>query len=421
MIWKFINKNYKQSLRELDENSSTLALAKDLKSKKILMFGWELPPYNTGGLGVACYEIIKELANKNNKVTFVLPEKNNFNIDFAEILFANKKGIGIEEIDSTSPYNKPSRQDRYGNSIMDKVMAYAKSGKKIAKSVEHDVIHAHDWLTIPVALKAKAASGKPLILHIHATEFDRSANGPINQEVYDLEKEGMEKADMVIAVSNFTKQRLIEKYFIPEEKIEVVHNGVNTDHYKSAQKYFDELKKGGKKIVLYLGRITIQKGPDYFIQAAARVLEKDENVIFIIAGTGDMQQEIINKSAAMAIADHILFTGYLSDEQIKSIYKSADLYIMPSVSEPFGIVALEALASKTPVIISKQSGASEAIENALKVDFWDTDEMANMILAILENPSLSKCLKEFGSTEVKNKTWEQSAYKLMNVYNYLAN
>lgn len=293
---------------------------------------------------------------------------------------------------------------------------YGEIGAKIAMQEQFDIIHAHDWLTFNAAIAAKRVSGKYMVVHIHSTEFDRTGGNGVNQYVYDLERKGMEEADLVIAVSNYTKQKIVNNYQIPADKIKVVHNGVEFENYSLEQVHSLKQKN---KIVLYLGRLTLQKGPDYFIYAAKKVLEYEPNTIFVIAGGGDMEKFIIRKVAELGIADKFIFTGFLRGKDVHAAYKMADLYVMPSVSEPFGIAPLESLNQGTPVLISKQSGVSEVLTNCLKVDFWDVNEMANKIVSVLKYDSLRRTLQENGVAEVKKFNWETPARRCIDIYNEL--
>jgi glycosyltransferase involved in cell wall biosynthesis len=389
------------------------------------MFGWEFPPFNSGGLGTACYGLTKGLSNHNVDVAFVLPISRKARADFVKLIPANAK-MKIYGIDSpikgymtSCEYKRifgrpnPSRTI-YGNDLFQEVYRYSKKAAIIAKKEPHDVIHCHDWMTYKAGINAKRVSNKPLVVHVHATEFDRTANLGVNQYVYNIEREGMHAADAIIAVSNFTKNKIIYHYGIPAEKVHVVHNAVdfngNNFHRMIGM-------QTNHKVVLFLGRITLQKGPDYFLYAAKRVLEKDPNVRFILAGSGDMTTQIIEKAAEMGIADKVLFTGFLNGPDIDKAYQMADCYVMPSVSEPFGITPLEAMRNNTPVIISKQSGVSEVINRCFKVDFWDIDKMANQILGILKYDELKESLRQDGLSEVTKFSWDESARKCIDVYN----
>lgn len=301
----------------------------------------------------------------------------------------------------------------YGQDLFGDAERYARIVAAIAPLLDFDLIHAHDWLAYPAGMAARAVTGKPLICQVHATEFDRSGDGDINQQVYDIERAGAHTADRVVAVSRLTKEILIHRYGVDGGKIDVVYNGVDAEESQPTM--------GGKiekhdKIVLFLGRITLQKGPEYFIRAAARVLEKVENVKFVVAGSGDMAVRMIEEAASLGIGHKVLFTGFLRGKDVDDVYRMADCYVMPSVSEPFGIVALEAIQRDTPTIISKQSGVSEVLSHALKVDFWDINDMADKIAAVLRFPPLSETLREHGPMELRRLTWADSARKAVASY-----
>ena len=393
---------------------------------KVLMFGWEFPPLSSGGLGTACYGLTKSLSRKGIEITFVLPYS--FDADNADFLkFVSATNVRIKKIDSAlQPYMSSQEYKKslgkkpgpkiYGSTLFDEVHRYTLAAEKIAEEEDFDVIHCHDWMTFGAGIRAKKKKNKPLVLHVHATELDRTGGHKVNQHVYDLERHGMHKADRIIAVSNFTKNKIMAHYGIPSEKIRVVHNAVDF-----SQHYYDEnfeLKKTGR-VVLFLGRVTLQKGPDYFVYAAKKVLEHEKNVRFIIAGSGDMEPFIIEKAAELGIADKVLFAGFLSQEDVERAYKMADVYVMPSVSEPFGITALEAMKNKAPVIVSKQSGVSEVIKHCLKVDFWDVNELSSKIISLLKYKPLHETMKDNAYSEVKKFDWDVPAQKCIQVYNEL--
>ncbi len=400
---------------------------------RVLMFGWEFPPFNSGGLGVACSGITRALAKKGAKIAFVLPKKLQISSAHVPLIFAdNQNSISIHEFDSSlRPYSNPETygkdvftegSDRsYAPTLVDEVMRYGRNASVIAKNTPHDVIHAHDWLSFPAGIMAKKISRKPLIAHIHATEFDRTGGTGANPDVYKIEREGMEKADAVISVSQMTKDMIVGKYGISNSKIHVIHNGVNLDEYDTPHESLDflKLKQSGVRMVLFVGRITIQKGPDYFIQVAKRVLAYESQTIFVVAGSGDMEYQMINLAANLGVSDKVFFVGYLRGKELDKVYRSSDIVVMPSVSEPFGITALEALAYKTPVMISKQSGVSEVLTHALKTDFWDIDEMANKIISILRYSSLQNSLRENGRKDVEKLTWDNAADKCLRLYQQL--
>ncbi len=402
-------------------------------SKKVLMFGWEFPPYNTGGLGVACENIVENLINLGVKVDLVLPKKVSLFKENVNFYFADQEEFEDIEI-AKKYYNGYQTEYSYieiiktlktktiplGKSLYDEIIKYAILAEKISEKLDFEIIHCHDWLTILAGIKAKEISQKPLVFHIHATEYERTG-GSCNPLIFDIEKHGLEKADKIIAVSNLTKQVLIEKYQISSDKIEVVHNGINFEKEEKLHNHQDyeniyKLKQNGKKIVLYTGRLTYQKGIEYLLNAFKLASIYDKNLMLVICGSGDMENWVIEESAKLKISDKVIFTGFLRGNDLKAIYKLADLYVMPSRFEPFGLVALEALVHQTPVIISKNSGVAEVLNNALKVDYWDVEEMANLIVATLNYTSLHQQLQHFGHQEVKTKSWLESAKKLVSLY-----
>lgn len=386
---------------------------------KVLMFGWEFPPYSSGGLGTACYGLTKGLSRKGVKVLFVIPHSGSEDAEFVRLIPAGN--VKVKRIRSIiQPYltsNEYSseltrRKNRiYGSNLFEEVDRYAEIAKKIAQEHDFDIIHCHDWMTYKAGINAKKVSGKPLVVHVHATEFDRTGNLSVNQSVYNREREGMHLADKIIAVSNFTKDKIVSNYSVPPDKVSVVHNAVEFVHKK-----FNSTKLNNK-VVLFLGRITLQKGPDYFLYAAHKALKIDPSIRFIIAGTGDMEHQIIEKAAELGIADKVLFTGFLAGDDIDRAFQMADLYILPSVSEPFGITPLEAIRNETPVIISKQSGVSEVLNHCIKVDFWDIDKMVDTMLGVLNYKEVSEELKENALNEISKLSWLDSAQRCIDVYN----
>lgn len=300
-----------------------------------------------------------------------------------------------------------AREGGYGGDLFGDAQRYAGLVAALGMHERFDVIHAHDWLTYPAGVTLRALTGKPLVCHIHATEFDRSGEH-VNRQVYDIERAGLNAADRVVAVSRLTKSIVHRRYGVPEHKIDVVYNGVDQDSVQPKQGMAIERDE---KIVLFLGRITMQKGPEYFIRAAARVLEKDDKVKFVVAGSGDMAVKMIEEAASLGIGHKVLFTGFLRGRDVDRVFRMADCYVMPSVSEPFGIAPLEAMRNDVPVIVSKQSGVSEILTHCLKVDFWDTDEMANKIVAVLRYPPLGQTLREHGRFELRAINWDGAAEK----------
>ena len=422
---------------------------------KVLMFGWEFPPHISGGLGTACYGLTKGLAKLNQfGVIFIVPKvfgdedqsviqligANQVPVAQKEIQFEDiQQKIDYYEVDSklipyigeeefwtlkSRKYSKETRfiqtdegykiefSGKYGTDLFQEIKNYALVAEVIARNNQFEIIHAHDWLTFPAGIAAKKVSGKPLVIHVHATDFDRSG-GSVNPRVYAIEREGMEIADSIIAVSALTKNIIVEKYGIPPEKITVVYNAVEpvaNERKKRMHKGVDE------KIVTFLGRITMQKGPEYFIEAANLLLKKMNNVRFVMAGSGDLMNPMIARVAELGISDHFHFTGFLKGSDVNQMLRMTDVFVMPSVSEPFGIVPLEAMQFNVPVIISNQSGVAEILENAIKIDFWDTYAMADAIYGLLNYGALATHFKKEGKHEVENLEWVNSASAVTEVY-----
>ncbi len=399
---------------------------------KVLMFGWEFPPFKSGGLGTACYGLTKGLSNLGVEIKFVIPKAPyDINGEFVELVTSEKFLTShISEIKIPSrlvPYlndegfknlqpSENSGMPNYGDNLWAEVEKYALLGGEIAKKTRFDVIHAHDWMTGKAGIKAKEATGKPLVFQIHATEFDRTGGNP-NPEIYAIERECFEKADRIIAVSNLTKQIVVKHYGIAPEKIDVVYNAVNMEEGSNNEEDVRPPKLAVEdKIVLFLGRVTIQKGPGYFLEAAKKISEMDPNVKFIVAGSGDMIPRMVEKTAALGLSNKVIFSGFLRGKEVDTAFKMADVYVMPSVSEPFGITPLEAMKNGTPCIISKQSGVSEVVTHALKVDFWDIDEMVNKIMGVLNYSPLHKTLSEKGFDEIMRMSWDDSAGECIKTY-----
>ena len=426
------------------------------------MFGWEFPPHIAGGLGTACYGMTRGLARNDVEVIFVMPrasgdEDERFvkvvNASDIEARYCDSTIAGADDImrkisfihiDSNMvPYISPEEfatyresyertgkkfweregdswtqrytfSGKYGANLMEEVARYAVVAAEVARQLEgkFDVIHAHDWLTYFAGIAAKRVSGKPLVVHMHATSFDRSSGDDIDTRVYDIERAGMAAADRVIAVSNLTRNIIIEKYGIPAERVVTVHNAVRFSSKET------EIPERGveDKIVTFLGRITYQKGPDYFVEAAAKVLKRVPNVRFVMAGSGDMMNHVIRRVARLGIADRFHFTGFLKGDDVDKMFQLSDVYIMPSVSEPFGISPLEAMRSNVPVIISKQSGVAEVLDYAVKVDYWDVDAMADAIYGFVKYPALAKMFSTKGLEEVTGLKWNNAAAKIKDVY-----
>ncbi|RIK67675.1 MAG: 4-alpha-glucanotransferase [Planctomycetota bacterium] len=440
----------------------------------IFMLGWEFPPFISGGLGTACYGLTKAMSELGHHVIFVLPQPIAGTVSthvtlktptaqqalaaYRSYTLREFQNVEFRAIPSTlQPYVSPDPRTeavitggseimvqphgggggageaasvnvpmsilsgprggfspgQYGGDMFGEAQRYAEIAVILARGESFDVVHAHDWMTYPAGIAVARALGKPLVVHIHSTEFDRSGEH-VNQRIYDVEREGMHAADRVIAVSTLTKNIVTSRYGVPEHKVEVVYNAIDNNGNG-----YEALPPIGKeeKIVLFLGRITMQKGPEYFLAAAKKVLEFNKNVRFVMAGTGDMTKRMIELAAELGIGQKVVFTGFLRGNDVARIYKMADLYVMPSVSEPFGIAPLEALSHDVPVLISKQSGVSEVLTHVLKVDFWDINEMANKIVAVLRHPPLQATLREHGNFEIQKLTWKDSAQHCVDVYN----
>jgi len=421
---------------------------------KVLMFGWEFPPHITGGLGTACFGLTKGLLKHGVEVQFVVPKaygdeseeavrlvnasdvtvmindpvfREYWNqITYMEIGSNLIPYVGPEDFQQMVTENTNVKVEessrvfserfqfsgKYGHDLMEEVARYALVGASIAANSEFDIIHAHDWLTYSAGVAAKKISGKPLVVHMHATEFDRSGEN-YNENVYEIERKGMAEADRVITVSNLTRNIVIDRYHIDPDKVITVHNAVEPP---DKAELLDAEKHVREKIVTFLGRITFQKGPEYFIEAACKVLERDKNVRFVMAGTGDLMEKMIKRVAKLKISSHFHFTGFLKGENVDRMFAMSDVYVMPSVSEPFGISPLEAMRSNVPVVISKQSGVAEVLNHVMKVDFWDVDAMADAIYGLLHYKSINDMFITLGSEEVNNLKWESAARKVADVY-----
>jgi glycosyltransferase involved in cell wall biosynthesis len=302
---------------------------------------------------------------------------------------------------------------QYSGDMYTEIHRYAAAAVRLALQEQFDVIHAHDWMTYPAGIAVAAMTGKPLVVHVHSTEYDRSGEN-VNQMIYDIERRGMHAASKIIAVSHMTRNIILSRYGVMGDKVEVVYNGV--DRNGDSISYNKIGIRNDEKIVLFLGRITMQKGPEYFLMAARKVLEVMDNVKFVMAGSGDMMHRMIEMASQMGIGNKVLFTGFLHGKDVQRVFQMADLYVMPSVSEPFGIAPLEALNFDVPVLISKQSGVAEVLQHVLKVDFWDIQEMANKIIAVLKYPPLQLTLREHGNFEVRKLRWSDAASKCLKVY-----
>lgn len=397
------------------------------------MLGWELPPHHTGGMGIVCYQMCKELARTGADIEFILPFTADFPaIDFMKINPALPDGV-TEVIGSMAGSTYDSQYftyvDSHGNArgvqMHEHQVAYAQYVSKLARLNEYDVIHAHDWLTFRAALAAKQLCGKPLFVHIHATEYDRSGGGYGNPLVREIEYMGLLLADKIFAISQATKDTIIREYGIDPAKIEVVHNAMeleeselHEDTSSNTFNYLQTMQQHGYKVILSAGRLTIQKGLINLLEAFAKVVALRPKTLLLVVGSGEQYTELIEHSAALGLSGNVIFTGRINGtgKSWRDAFRVANLFVMPSVSEPFGITPFEALLQRTPALISKQSGASELLRNVLKLDYWDIDEMANQMLAVCNNPDLEHTLADEGSAELASVTWKRSVQKMLHHY-----
>ncbi len=418
---------------------------------RILMFGWEYPPLKSGGLGTACYGLTKALAKLGAYIAFVLPRakksvlSEHMNLISTESLKIKELESGgqihFSSIDSLlQPYHTQQTyknafqklkalyralihseddaptEGMYGSNLFEEIKRFASKSEMIARYEEYDLIVGHDWMTFDACFRARAISGKPVCVHIHAVEADRTGGNP-NRSIYEIERWGLNAADMVIANSVITMRNCIEQYGVDPQKIVAIHLGIDQDSHMGAvetvRSNFEE------KVVLFLGRMTMQKGPEYFLRAAKIVLEHEPNVKFIMAGDGDMYTRMIEEAANLGISRNVFFTGFLNEKETERLLKMSDVFVMPSMSEPFGLAALEAIKHGLACIVPKNAGVSEVVKNVLKVDFWDTHEMANKILSIIRHPALQLDLVENSGPEVKLMTWEKCAEQCLATYDGL--
>ena len=422
---------------------------------RVLMFGWEFPPHISGGLGTACYGLTRGMSViPGLDILFVVPKAHgdedqrrmrvmgagDVTLDLRKVKEHQfLKDLSYIEINSNLvPYTSPEEYEelvnsaehkgkrlvettmggklnftgKYGKDLYEEIANYALVAGEIALKEDFNIIHSHDWLTYPAGIAAKRASGKPLVIHVHATDFDRSG-GKVNPTVFEIEKTGMQLADKIIAVSNLTRNTVIEKYGIHPDKVVTVYNAVDPiSDYEKLQ-----LKRGiTDKVVTFLGRVTLQKGPEYFVQAAHKVLQKMDNVRFVMAGSGELLEKMIQWTASLGISDRFHYTGFLKGDDVFRMFSISDVYVMPSVSEPFGISPLEAMQSNVPSIISHQSGVAEILNYAFKVDFWDVDALADAIYGLLNYPALSEMFRKHGVAEVNEMKWENSGMKVHSIY-----
>jgi glycosyltransferase involved in cell wall biosynthesis len=395
------------------------------------MLGWELPPYNTGGLGVACYQLCKALATRGVELDFVVPYQNRHdNVDFMEVIPAlpysyEQLRLAGGAYDSHRFSNEPAHAHGLLGNLREQQAQYTEAVHHIVETTQYDAIHAHDWLTFEAALAAKQHTRKPLVLHVHATEFDRSGDLEHggNPLIHEIEYEALSAGDKIIANSQATKDIIVKRYAIPASAVDVMYNSINPDELpplegENAYHYLSNMKKHGYKVVVSIGRLTIQKGLTHLLRAAKLVVDKDPSVIFLLAGCGEQYHELLELSARFGISEHVLFTGsFVHGKQWRDAYAIGDMFVLPSVSEPFGITPLEAIGYGTPVLISKQAGVGEVLHNALKFDFWDTRLLAEQILAMAEHDSLRSTLLANATEEFNTMSWYNVADTCIKIYN----
>ncbi|SHF34170.1 (1-_4)-alpha-D-glucan synthase (ADP-glucose) [Bacteroides luti] len=410
------------------------------------MFGWEFPPHILGGLGTASYGLTQGMSMQEDmEITFCIPKPwGDEDQSFLKIIGMNSTPVVWRDVNwdyvnsRVGGYMNPQDyyelrdhiyadfnylhtndlgciefSGRYPDNLQEEINNYSIVAGVVARQQQYDIIHSHDWLTYPAGIHAKQISGKPLVIHVHATDFDRS-RGNVNPTVYSIEKNGMDHADHIMCVSELTRQTVIHKYHQDPRKVTTVHNAVSPLSQEIMNIVPQKSKK--EKIVTFLGRITMQKGPEYFVEAAAMVLHRTKNIRFVMAGNGDMMNQMISLVAERGIADRFHFPGFMKGKQVYEVLKASDVYIMPSVSEPFGISPLEAMQVSVPTIISKQSGCAEILDNCIKIDYWDIHAMADAIYSICTYPAMYEYLKTEGKREVDAIKWENVGYKVRSIY-----
>lgn len=410
---------------------------------KLLVLGWELPPHNSGGLGVACFQMAKALAEEGADIKFVLPYKADHQEadKFMDVIAASDIPPMVDKeshVTSMGAYsgNCPicGKRDcehirNYGKGLVATTHRYADQVENLVRgeNLHPNIIHAHDWLTMEAGARAKKASGSPLVVHVHATEFDRAGGHSGNPLIHDIEYFGMQAADRIFAVSQITKDIIVRQYGIPADKIEVVHNSIdptemskvslNTDNYR----YIKKMKSLGYKIVANIGRLTVQKGLNYLVEAAALALAKNPKLLFVISGSGELRDPLIELAADLGISDKVIFTGFIRGQRFRELYELADMFVMPSISEPFGLTPLEAAYYDTAIILSKTCGVGEVLNNVLRFDYWDTKKLADEIVGVSLSPALQWSLVDGVRNEYLNCNWGDVARKLMGQYRKVIN
>ncbi|RYC74401.1 Glycogen synthase [Candidatus Nanosyncoccus alces] len=395
------------------------------------MLGWELPPHNSGGLGVACLNMARALAGQGADIDFVVPyEAEHPEIKFMKVLSAThldpiyRYGGGAYESLKLLEKIIPSINKEELLSIRDVQKSYCDFVEKYLTEFKPDIVHAHDWLTYEAGVLAKKNFGIPLVAHVHATEFDRAGMRMGNPLIHEVEREGLMLADQIIAVSETTKRIIHDKYHIPLSKIHVVYNSLDENYEKSdynfdqdAYGYLRKLKTTGYTVVSTVGRFTIQKGLHNLMRAAALAISKNPKLIFVFAGDGEERNELVGLAADLGISKNVIFTGFIRGKKLRDIYSISDIFVMSSISEPFGLTALEAAHHGDVLILTKQSGVSEIIWSALKYDFWDEKKLADQIIAVSQNSALRETLQHNVKREYHKISWDQVAKKCLKIYN----
>lgn len=391
------------------------------------MLGWELPPYNSGGLGVACYQLCKALSKKPIDIEFILPYFADTTTDFMTVTAAHPQGAKIV-LANSGAYDSYKYVFDDGHEewvdIVGQQRMFEHAVARLAAERSFDIVHAHDWLTFRAGLRARQARNVPLVLHVHSIERDRAGGSSGNPLVREIEATSMLLADKVVAVSQHTKDMIVADYGIPVDKIEVVHNSIDHDVFAdmhsldptNAYHYLAAMKAQGYRVIANVGRLTVQKGLTNLLHAAKEVVFREPKTIFLISGSGDQYYELIQLAADLGLAKNVIFTGFQRGKNWRDSFRIADLFVMPSVSEPFGITPLESIGFGTPTLISKQSGVREVLHNTLEVDFWDVDEMANQITAVVQNDALRNELQINSHRELERMNWDKAANRLFDIY-----
>lgn len=396
---------------------------------KILMLGWELPPHNSGGLGVACYQMSRALADHGVAIDFVVPyTAEHPAIDFMAIhaatpLGPNRRGFGAYESAGLGEESESATENEHGLGGMRRVQRrYGRFVRQFVKDNPPDAIHAHDWLTMEAGIIAKEECDVPLIVHVHATEFDRSGEHEGNPLVHEIERQGLLMADRIIAVSQITKDIIVKNYHIPPEKVEVVYNAIDVqdlpphEYDQGTYRYLEDLKREGYVIVGALTRLTVQKGLTYLVRAVAQALQRHEKIVLLLSGDGEQRDELIALAAHLGISDKVVFTGFVRGRQWRDAYHLIDVFVMSSVSEPFGLTALEAAHHDTALVISRQSGVGEVLHNILRFDYWDTQKLAQQLVMIARSPALLQMLKDDVKQEYDRLSWHDAARRCVELY-----